>query len=147
MEAVGAPDDGPAVLVSPLAGADTGLAAATLGIAHAIADTAVELPAKFGFLVDGGGAFPLTGISLDITLRAADGNWFLNGAEVPAEDAASRAIALAQTLAHAPRAAAGRAASARGSASTPTARAAKAPVCSRRPSARWRRRNSPVSPI
>jgi precorrin-3B synthase len=109
MEAVGAADDGPAVLVSPLAGADPGVAAETLEIAQAIAFAGdLDLPAKFGFLVDGGGVLPLTGLSLDINLRAADGRWFLNGAEVSTGNAASRAVAVAQTLAQAPRQVAGR---------------------------------------
>jgi precorrin-3B synthase len=116
MEAVEAADDGPAILVSPLAGADPGLAAETLEIMEAIAahdeeNGAIgELPAKFGFLVDGGGALPLTGLSLDITLRAAGGRWRLNGADVPAGEAASRAIALARMLARVPRRVAARAA-------------------------------------
>ena len=71
----------------------------------------MELPAKFGFLIDGGGALPLAGVSLDITLRAVDGGWFLNGAEVAVAEAASRALALAEVLARAPRQVAGRAGS------------------------------------
>jgi precorrin-3B synthase len=141
MEAVDAADDGPAILVSPLAGADPGVAAETLSIARALSTAvsrgldpraypverpvgvgapprvdarvkpahdeegwaAIELPAKFGFLIDGGGALPLTGLALDITLRAEGGRWFLNGAEVPAEEAATRALALARTVPHTPR--------------------------------------------
>jgi precorrin-3B synthase len=61
------------------------------------------LPPKFGVVVDGGGTLPLTGLALDITLRAAQGRWFLNDAEVPVAEAASRAIALARDLATAPR--------------------------------------------
>jgi len=104
MAAVGAADDGPAVLVSPLAGADPGVAAETRAIAAAIARGPDRgLPAKFGFLIDGGGVLPLTGMALDITLRAVDGRWYLNGVAVPAEQAASRALAMAQALAQAPR--------------------------------------------
>jgi precorrin-3B synthase len=103
MEAVGETDDGPAILVSPLAGADPGVAAETLAIAEAIARARIELPAKFGFLIDGGGVLPLTGLSLDINLRAEGGRWHLNGVEVPAQEAASRALSLAPTLAHTPR--------------------------------------------
>jgi precorrin-3B synthase len=125
MEAVGAADDGPAILVSPLAGADPRVAVETLAIAEAVArgpdprahrparpdarheaahdEVLVDLPAKFGFLIDGGGALPLTGMALDVTLRAIQGRWYLNGAEVPAEEAASRALALAPSVVHAPR--------------------------------------------
>jgi precorrin-3B synthase len=134
MEAVGAADDGPAILVSPLAGADPGVAAETVAISglvaralvaraypsrrpdgvaapqpvdsrHAAAhdDAKSGLPPKFGFLIDGGGVLPLTGLSLDITLHAVDGNWQLNGENVQPEDAPSRAVALAQELAQAPR--------------------------------------------
>jgi precorrin-3B synthase len=158
MEAAGAadiPGDGPMVLVSPLAGADPGLAAETLGVARGVASlvapTSVtrgldpraypyrrpdgvaapewvdarvkpahderetpahdesegpaqpEFPPKFGFLVDGGGALPLTGISLDVTLRATGSQWHLNGEPVPSDEAASRAIALARSLANAQR--------------------------------------------
>jgi precorrin-3B synthase len=105
MEAVGAGDDGPAVLVSPLAGADPTVAAGTLAVAAAVGRGAIdlELPTKFGFLIDGGGALPLTGMALDITLRAAHGRWSLNGAEVPAEEAATRALALAVIVARQPR--------------------------------------------
>jgi precorrin-3B synthase len=102
MEAAGAAEASSALLLSPLAGADPGLAAETLAIARALS-AAVTLPPKFGFLIDGGGVLPLVGLSLDITLRAAEGRWFLNGEAVPAEDAAARALALAPTLAMTPR--------------------------------------------
>ena len=109
MEAVGAADDGPAILVSPLLGADPDVAAEALEIARALdASASPVLPAKFGFLVDGGGALPLAGLSLDVTLRAVDGRWLLNGQEVPAGEASARALALAQVLAQAPREVAGR---------------------------------------
>jgi precorrin-3B synthase len=58
---------------------------------------------KFGFLIDGGGALPLAGLSLDITLRAVDGRWFLNDVAVPSGEAAVRALALAEDLAARPR--------------------------------------------
>jgi precorrin-3B synthase len=61
------------------------------------------LPPKFGFLIDGGGVLPLAGLSLDITLRAADGLWCLNDAAVPSGEAAARALALAAELAARPR--------------------------------------------
>jgi precorrin-3B synthase len=109
MEAVGAADDGPAILVSPLAGADPGVAVETLEIARALdASASPVMPAKFGFLIDGGGALPLAGLSLDVTLRAVDGRWLLNGQDVPAGEASARAVALAQVLAQAPREVAGR---------------------------------------
>ena len=110
MEAAGAADDGAAILVSPLAGADPAVAAETLAIAHLVAHDGwqTELPAKFGFLIDGGGVLPLADRSLDVTLRAVDGRWLLNGDAVPAELAASRAVVLAQVLAQAPRQLAGR---------------------------------------
>jgi precorrin-3B synthase len=105
MAAVGAADDGPSIVVSPLAGADPSMAAETLAIAHRLAqgDWGTKLTPKFGVLIDGGGALPLQGLSLDVTLRAVDGCWLLNGEEIPVEEAASRAIALAQALAQAPR--------------------------------------------
>lgn len=129
MEAAGAADEGPAMLVSPLAGADPGVAAETTAIAAAIAQSEIlqtsnvlkslpvdsrqlsdagvgegsPLPAKFGFLIDGGGVSPLTGLALDITLRASEGRWLLNDEPVPAEQAAARAIALACALAEKPR--------------------------------------------
>ena len=105
MEAVGAADDGPAIVVSPLAGADPAVAAETLAIARRLAQGGwgTELPPKFGFLIDGGGALPLAGLSLDVTLRFRDGRWLPNGETVATGDAASRAIALAQRLAKAPR--------------------------------------------
>ena len=109
MEAVGAADDGPAILVSPLAGSDPGVAAETLDLAAAIARASgLALPAKFGVLIDGGGALPLAGLSLDVTLRAAGGRWLLDGAEVAVEDAAACALALAEVRACAPRQVAGR---------------------------------------
>ncbi len=105
MEAAGAADDGlPAILVSPLLGADPGVAAETLAIAQRVArGPGGVLPPKFGILIDGGGALPLTGLALDITLRATEGGWRLNGAPVAAEDAAARTLALARDLAETPR--------------------------------------------
>ncbi|MBW4022794.1 MAG: hypothetical protein HIU92_06570 [Proteobacteria bacterium] len=129
MEAAGVADEGPAMLVSPLLGADPTVAHATSAIIASIAhditlqksnvlkslpvdsrqlsDAGVgegyPLPAKFGFLIDGGGVLPLTGLALDVTLRVVDGSWFLNGAPVPTEAAAARAVALAHALAQEPR--------------------------------------------
>jgi precorrin-3B synthase len=145
MDAVGAADEAeglPAFLVSPLAGADPGVAPETLEIARAIQEAVARgldpraypyrrpnavvvpqgvgprdkpgddcvmaahdgvLPSKFGFLLDGGGVLPLAGLSLDITLRAVDGRWFLNDVAVPSGEAAVRALALAEDLAARPR--------------------------------------------
>ncbi len=108
MAAAGVSDAGPMVLVSPLTGADPGLAAETLAIADRLAGSEIALPPKFGFLVDGGGALPLTGVSLDVTLCAVGGQWHLNGEPVPVDEAAPRAIALARSLAQGPRRVAGR---------------------------------------
>jgi precorrin-3B synthase len=93
------------ILVSPLLGADPAIAPETAGIALAIraglaAPGLAGLPAKFGFLVDGGGALPLDGVGLDITLRAADaGRWRLgwgnNTIVLDAAEAASWALSLA----------------------------------------------------
>lgn len=106
MAAAGAADEAEErVLLSPLLGADPGVAAETLSIARAIARAGIGsvLPAKLGFLIDGGGALPLAGLELDVTLRAEHGRWLLNGEAVPAAEAAARAIALARALAQAPR--------------------------------------------
>jgi precorrin-3B synthase len=100
MRAVGideATQDRQAVLVSPLLGADPTIAPETGPIARAIAAGLAEgadLPGKFGVLIDGGGALPLTGISLDVTLRAVGEVWTLQGEPVAAEVVASQAIAL-----------------------------------------------------
>ena len=111
MEAVGAADEresSPAILVSPLAGADPGVAPETLPMARSViaafdADGDAIRSPKFGIVIDGGGVMPLTGISLNVTLRAADGRWRLNGSEVPAAGAVPRLLSLAQTLPAAPR--------------------------------------------
>ncbi len=107
MDAVGAADEAkglPAFVVSPLAGADPTMAFETLEILDALSGSvAPGLPSKFGFLIDGGGVLPLAGLSLDITLRAVDGRWFLNDVAVPSGEAAIRALALAEELAARPR--------------------------------------------
>jgi precorrin-3B synthase len=93
------------LLVSPLLGADATIAPQTAAIARAIAEglgdeAFADLPGKFGVLIDGGGLLPLTGMSLDVTLRATAGGWTLQGEAVPAEDAARRALALARQAGH-----------------------------------------------
>jgi precorrin-3B synthase len=107
MDAVGAADEAEglaAFLISPLVGADPGVAPETLAIACAISTSvAPGLPPKFGFLIDGGGVLPLAGLSLDVTLRAVDGRWFLNDAAVPSGEATIRALARAEELAARPR--------------------------------------------
>ncbi len=76
----GAAGEGSRVLVSPLLGADSTLPSGLLEIAVEVdrALAATDLPAKFGIVLDGGGALPLTGISLDITVRFVSGRWLVN---------------------------------------------------------------------
>jgi precorrin-3B synthase len=111
MLAVGAADADEAIearaniLVSPLLEADPAIAPETAGIARAIRRGLADpkfagLPAKFGFLVDGGGALPLGDLGLDITVRAIGaGRWGLscggNALTLDAAEAASRALGLA----------------------------------------------------
>lgn len=93
----GAAGEGAFVLVSPLLGADPTLAADTADMTAAVIDAlhGLDLPAKFGTVIDGGGALPLTGIDLDITIRHRDEQWFVNGAVCAAEHIAARIQALA----------------------------------------------------
>jgi precorrin-3B synthase len=93
------------ILVSPLLGADPAISPKTAEIARALRaglanPNFADLPAKFGFLVDGGGALPLGDLGLDITLRASGvGGWGLswdgNTLTLDAAEAASRALSLA----------------------------------------------------
>jgi precorrin-3B synthase len=93
------------IIVSPLLGADPAIAAETAEIArairHGLADPKFAgLPAKFGFLLDGGGALTLGDLGLDIMLRASGAvRWELrcggNTLTLDAADAASRALGLA----------------------------------------------------
>ena len=105
LAALGLLDDDPEgesvrnVMVSPLAGIDPGCAAATLAIARGLearltSDVALHaLPAKFGFLVDGGGALPLDGVAADVALRARrDGFDVEVGGRVAATVSASEAV-------------------------------------------------------
>jgi precorrin-3B synthase len=111
MEAAGAADEregSPTILVSPLAGADPGVAPNTLSIAQSVVrafDTDAERvwSPKFGIVIDGGGVMPLTGVSLNVTLRAADGRWRLNDRDITAAEAAPHVLALARTSPFAPR--------------------------------------------
>lgn len=65
------------VMASPLGPDDPGAAfdshALALDVEHMLASEPglTALPAKFGFLVDGGGALPLAGVSADIAVRPA----------------------------------------------------------------------------
>jgi precorrin-3B synthase len=107
----GAAGEGSRVLVSPLLGADASLAAETGEILRAIdagfASPAClvpraypleeALPAKFGILLDGGGALPLAGIALDITIRFRDGDWSVNGMPCAPAAIPARVLALAST--------------------------------------------------
>ncbi|WP_284947693.1 hypothetical protein [Acidisoma cladoniae] len=93
------------LLVSPLLSADATIAPETAAIAGTIAEGLAEdafatLPGKFGFLIDGGGLLPLTGMSLDVTLRATVGGWTLQGEAVPSADAARLALDLARQAGH-----------------------------------------------
>ncbi|MCB8879813.1 hypothetical protein ACELLULO517_06170 [Acidisoma cellulosilytica] len=54
-----------------------------------------NLPAKFGIVIDGGGALQLTGISLDVTIRFVQGLWQVNGEACAPEDIPERVQALA----------------------------------------------------
>lgn len=76
----GAAGEGSRVLVSPLLGADSTLPSGLLEVAAEVdrALSATHLPAKFGIVLDGGGALPLTGISLDVTIRCVSGQWLVN---------------------------------------------------------------------
>ena len=93
----GAEGEGSRLLVSPLLGADPAMGADTGDVMQAVtlALRDSELPAKFGVVVDGGGALPLTGIGLDITIRHGEGGWLVNGAVCAAGDIAARVQALA----------------------------------------------------
>ncbi len=95
------------LIVSPLAGIDPTVNAATRRIADAIVsglrDRAFEaLPDKFGFVVDGGGCLPLGDASGDVRLRADGDDWRVgpDGAasslRCRAEDAPVAALELAR---------------------------------------------------
>lgn len=88
--------EGSRVLLSPLAGADDALPPDLLALAAAI-DAALPagLADKFAVLLDGGGALPMAGMALDITIRARDGRWLLNGEAWSAAELPARVAALA----------------------------------------------------
>ncbi|MCB8875692.1 hypothetical protein [Acidisoma silvae] len=93
----GAAGEGSRLLVSPLLGADPTMAADTVqignAVTHALHDMA--LAPKFGIVLDGGGALPLTGIGLDITIRYRESGWQMNGEACAPGDIAARIQALA----------------------------------------------------
>jgi precorrin-3B synthase len=70
------------VLASPLAGIDPSCHAAIPGLARALEDALVAaadldaLPAKFGFLLDGGGTLPLDGVEADVRFVAGTDGCF-----------------------------------------------------------------------
>lgn len=80
----GAAGEGSRVLVSPLLGADPALPPSLSKIAAELESvlSASDLPAKFGIVLDGGGALPLTGIGLDVTIRHVQGQWLVNDAPI-----------------------------------------------------------------
>jgi precorrin-3B synthase len=81
------------IQVSPLAGLDPTMAPGILALArsieqHLTGDAALHaLPAKFGFLIDGGGVLPLDDIEADIALRAlTTGRFTVEAARVAVEN-------------------------------------------------------------
>lgn len=94
MEAAGAADgEGTRILLSPLGGGDL------LSLADEIDASLPEgLPAKFGILLDGGGALPLAGVALDVTVRRQADGWTVNGAPVPRGDIACHVARIAPGL-------------------------------------------------
>jgi precorrin-3B synthase len=94
MDAAGAAaGEGTRILISPLAGADAVLLADEI-------DRALPegLPAKFGILLDDGGALPLTGVALDVTIRCAGEGWVVNGTPVPRGEVARHVARIAPGL-------------------------------------------------
>lgn len=94
MEAAGAAaGEGTRILISPLGGGDL------VSLADEIDASLPEgLPAKFGILLDGGGALPLTGVALDVTIRRHAGGWSVNGLPVPRGDIARHVARIAPGL-------------------------------------------------
>lgn len=105
---LGAPD--PAVearrnvIVSPLAGPEAGTIATALASLLAADARLGALPAKFGFLVDGGGPLGMAGVEADVCLRLQGERWLLaldggcRAAVVPEADAAVAAVRLAHAF-------------------------------------------------
>jgi precorrin-3B synthase len=82
-EAGAAAGEGSRILISPLSGADPSLAPDLLALADEIDRALPEgLSAKFGVLLDGGGALPLSGIVLDLVIRWTGADWAVNGKAV-----------------------------------------------------------------
>jgi precorrin-3B synthase len=94
------------IIVSPLAGIDPAVAPGTAALAHDIADmlTADEtlhvLPSKFGIVIDGGGALPVSNAPGDIivTLQNNEARLRLDGADLTAACAPADAVAAARRL-------------------------------------------------
>jgi precorrin-3B synthase len=90
------------VIVSPLAGLDPSLRADVLTLATALEARLVEdrtlhdLPHKFGFLIDGGGALPLDGVDADLRFIAAeDGRFAVEAGGVSVDIVASTGLVAA----------------------------------------------------
>jgi len=87
------------LIVSPLAGSDPGVHPATEAVAAAILACLPmpDLPAKYGFVVDGGGSRPLRGVTGDVVVRLSVGGADIAPAVgyVPYSDAACGSVALA----------------------------------------------------
>lgn len=78
-------DDLGRVIAAPLAGCDPGVSRHATGVADALARLPfADLPAKFGFAVDGGGVLPLGGVPADIAvvLRGETCHVALDGASL-----------------------------------------------------------------
>jgi precorrin-3B synthase len=92
------------LLAPPLMGLDPGIAPGTAALVEALAAAMAgwpPLPAKFGLVVDGGGALPLLGESADLHLRQAGGavEIRLGGGDVLARCPPAGAIAATTRLA------------------------------------------------
>jgi precorrin-3B synthase len=87
------------LIVSPLAGSDPGVHPATEAVAAAIVGClpTLDLPAKYGFVVDGGGSRPLRGVTGDVVVRLATGSADMppSVGYVPYGDAARGSMGLA----------------------------------------------------
>lgn len=93
MEAAGAAaGEGTRILMAPLP--DAALRALADEIDAALPE---GLPAKFGILLDGG-ALPLTGVALDVTIRHEGGAWRVNGVPVPLGEIARHVAGIAAAL-------------------------------------------------
>jgi precorrin-3B synthase len=85
------------LIVSPLAGSDPDVHPATEAVAAAIVASlsTLDLPAKYGFVVDGGGSRPLRGVTGDVVVRLAIGSAAPMVGYLPYGDAAWGSVALA----------------------------------------------------